>query len=123
MAIPDFQTVMLPFLQVVADGAEHTLRDVVEQLADYFKLTEEERKELLPSGSQFTFSNRVGWARTYMSKAGLLESSRRGFFRITERGHSLLGQAPSAVNIRLLEQFPSLLSSEQNPEKLAKSHQ
>ena len=85
MAIPDFQTMMLPFLQVVAHGGEHTLRDVVEQLADHFKLSEEERKELLPSGSQFTFANRVGWARTYMSKAGLLESSRRGFFRITER--------------------------------------
>jgi restriction system protein len=74
MAIPDYQSVMLPLLRLAADGREHSVRSAIEQLADEFRLTEEERKELLPSGGQATFDNRVGWARTYMKKAGLLES-------------------------------------------------
>ena len=69
---------MLPLLRLAADGEEHRLRDAIEELADHFDLTEDERKELLPSGSQATFDNLVGWARTYMKKAGLLESPRRG---------------------------------------------
>ncbi len=71
---------MLPLLNLAADGEEHRLRDAIEELADHFNLTEDERKELLPSGSQATFDNRVGWARTYMKKAGLLKSPRRGYF-------------------------------------------
>ena len=87
MTIPDYQTVMLPLLRLAADEREHFVREAVEELAREFKLSEEERKELLPSGGQATFDNRVGWARTYMKKAGLLESPRRGYFRITRRGH------------------------------------
>ena len=86
MTIPDYQTVMLPLLRVGADGQEHSLREAIESLANEFGLSDEERKELLPSGGQATFDNRVGWARTYMKKAGLLESPRRGYFRITDRG-------------------------------------
>ena len=74
MAIPDYQTVMLPLLNLATDGKEHRFRDAIEELAVFFNLTDDERKELLPSGSQATFDNRVGWARTYMKKAGLLES-------------------------------------------------
>jgi restriction system protein len=77
MAIPDYQSVMLPPLRYAADGQEHSVREVIEESADQFRLTDEERKELLPSGRQATFDNRVGWARTYMKKAGLLESPRR----------------------------------------------
>jgi restriction system protein len=66
---------MLPLLSLAADGEEHRLRDAIEELADYFNLTEDERKELLPSGSQATFDNRVGWARTYMNPAAKANST------------------------------------------------
>ena len=68
MAIPDFQSIMLPFLKIVGDRQERHMRDAVETLAEHFKLSEEERKELLPSGKSI-FDNRVGWARTYLKKA------------------------------------------------------
>lgn len=109
MAIPDYQSVMLPLLRLASDGNEHTLREAVEELAERFKLTEEERKELLPSGSQFTFANRVGWARTYMNKAALLESTRRGYFRITPRGRDVLAKNPNEINVKFLDQFPEFI--------------
>ncbi len=109
MAIPDYQSVMLPLLRLVSDGNEHTLREAVETLAEQFKLTEGERKELLPSGSQFTFANRVGWARTYMNKAALLESTRRGYFRITPRGRHVISKTPPELNVKFLEQFPEFI--------------
>jgi restriction system protein len=74
MTIPDYQTVMLPLLRFAADGQEHSLREAIEKLADHFDLSDDERKALLPSGRQATFDNRVGWARTYMKKAGLLHT-------------------------------------------------
>lgn len=73
MSIPDFQTLMLPVLKSVEDGHEHLFRDIVEMLAKQFGLTETERKQLLPSGRYPTFDNRVGWAKTYLKKAGLIE--------------------------------------------------
>ena len=85
---------MLPLLKLAGDRKEHSLREVIEALADELKLTDEERKELLPSGQQATFDNRVGWARTCMKKAGLLKSTRRGYFQITERGLDVLEQNP-----------------------------
>jgi restriction system protein len=109
MAIPDYQTVMLPLLNLAADGEEHRLRDAVEVLADHFDLREDERKELLPSGSQATFDNRVGWARTYMKKVGLLESPRRGYFRITDQGQQAMEQKPEMINVKFLEQYPEFL--------------
>ncbi len=109
VTIPDYQTVMLPLLNLAADGEEHRLRDAIEELADHFKLTEDERKELLPSGSQATFDNRVGWARTYMKKAGLLESPRRGYFRITDQGIQAAEQKPEMINVKFLEQYPQFL--------------
>lgn len=105
MAIPDYQSVMLPLLRFVSDGKEHTLRDAAEHLATGFKLTEEERKELLPSGTQFTFANRVGWARTYMTKAALLEPTRRGYFKISPRGQEVLAKHPSGIDVKFLDQF------------------
>jgi len=71
MAIPDYQSIMLPLLKYLGDGNEHHIRETIEALAQQFGLTPEERKDILPSGQQFTFDNRVGWARTYMKKAGL----------------------------------------------------
>ena len=86
MAIPDFQTLMLPLLQLASDGNVHYIHDAVNQLADQFELTDEERAKLLPSGQQPIFYNRVGWSRTYLKKAGLLADPKRGYFQITERG-------------------------------------
>lgn len=109
MAIPDYQTLMLPVLKLAADGSEHKFSQAVEQLADEFELTTEERNELLPSGSQAVFNNRVGWARSYLKQAGLLASSKRGFFNITEKGKELLATNPPKVDISVLEQYPEFI--------------
>ena len=105
MAIPDYQSVMLPLLRYAADEQEHSVREAIEALADQFHLSDYECKELLPSGRQATFDNRVGWARTYMKKAGLLESPRRSYFRITDRGLQALKTNPEAINNKFLEQY------------------
>ena len=109
MAIPDYQSIMLPLLRLTSDGNEHTLREAVDSLSVQFKLTEDERRELLPSGSQFMFANRVGWARTYMNKAALLETTRRGYFRITQRGMDVLSKNPPEINVKFLEQFSEFI--------------
>lgn len=72
MSIPDYQSIMLPLLEFAGDGREHTVREAIEFLATWFGLNDQERKMLLPSGQQAIFDNRVGWARTYLKKAGLL---------------------------------------------------
>ena len=109
MAIPDYQTCMLPFLRHLSDGADHTLRDAEESLAEHFKLTSTERAELLPSGQQGVFKNRIGWARTYLKKAGLLESPKRGVFKITARGLKTIASAPPRIDAKYLEQFPEFV--------------
>ncbi len=106
MAIPDYQSIMLPLLRHTGDRQEHSLRTAIEALAIKFTLTAAERKELLPSGQQAIFDNRVGWAITYLKKAGLLAATRRGYFQITERGLETLSTAPSEINDRFLSQFP-----------------
>jgi restriction system protein len=105
MAIPDYQTIMLPLLQFAGDGKEHTLRETVEKLADTFGLSEEEREVLLPSGQQTVFHNRVGWARTYMKKAMLLDAPRRSFFIISNRGKEVLASNPKRIDGEFLDQF------------------
>ena len=104
MAIPDYQSLMLPVL-VASSKGEVRIGSVVEELADQLALTPEERSELLPSGKQTVFSNRVHWAKSYLSKARLVEITRRGHFKITERGQRLLGDHPSHVDNKLLMQF------------------
>jgi restriction system protein len=110
MAIPDYQTCMLHLLRLVSDGVEHTLKDAVPALADIFQLTDAERSELLPSGQQAIFNNRVAWAKTYLNKAGLLKAPRRGAFIITDRGKSVLTQNPPKIDLKLLEKFPEFLA-------------
>jgi restriction system protein len=105
MPIPDYQTAMLPLLRLAGDGAEHRFRDAVEQLATEFQLTDAERSELLPSGTAPLFDNRIGWARTYLKQAGLLQSLRRGVFRITEEGKALLARNPPHVDVELLQHY------------------
>lgn len=107
MSIPGYQTLMLPLLEAVADGGEHRLRDLTALMCDRFTLTEEERNQLLPSGNQTSISNRVGWARTYLKKAGLVASIARGLVQITDAGRTVLLQRPEKINARYLEQFPS----------------
>lgn len=109
MPIPDYQAIMLPLLKFTTDQQEHSLREAIEALANRFQLTEEERKELLPSGRQPTFDNRVGWARTHLKKAGLVESTKRGYFRITDRGFDVIKSNPVEINAKLLKQFPEYL--------------
>jgi restriction system protein len=110
MAIPDYQTIMLPLLKFLEDKKEHSLREAIDTLADQFRLTAEERRELLPSGNQTIFNNRVGWARTYMKKAGLIESTRRGYMCITDRGLSVLKQKPAKIDLELLGQFEEFIA-------------
>lgn len=106
MAIPDFQSIMRPLLELAADGKEHSISEATDKLADKFELTEQERTVLLPSGRQATFRNRAGWAKSYLSQAGVLESHRRGFFKITDRGQHLLTDTAGRISIKELEQFP-----------------
>jgi len=106
MAIPDYQTIMLPLLKFAGDGQEHSLREAVNYLADEFELSEEERKEMLPSGNQRIFNNRVGWALTYFRKARLVESPKRGIFKITDRGQQVLSKNIENIDNKFLEQFP-----------------
>lgn len=106
MAIPDFQSIMLPLLQFCADSKEHTNREAIDHLAEVFHLSEEEQKELLPSGRQAIFHNRVAWARAYMKMAKLIENTQRGVFRITGRGHDVLQKPPQKIDTSFLVQFP-----------------
>lgn len=109
MPIPDYQTLMLPLLKLAGDGLTHSKREAVSVLAEQFGLTADERKELLPSGNQEVFDNRVGWARTYLKKAGLIEYVQRGQFRITQRGRDVLARNPSRIDVAFLRQFPEFL--------------
>lgn len=105
MAIPDYQTIMLPLLKFLADQKEHSVHEAVKLLANEFNLSDDDRKEMLPSGQQEVFLNRVGWARTYMKKAGLLDSPKRGIFVITERGKKVLASNPPKIDNKLLTHY------------------
>jgi restriction system protein len=104
MAVPDFQTLMLPVLKAAAHG-EVRFSDLVETLADEFHLTDEERRQLLPSGRQTALANRTGWAKTYLAKAGLIRATRRSYFEATDRGRETLAHAPARIDIKFLSQF------------------
>jgi restriction system protein len=116
MSIPDYQKTMLPLLKFAGDQAEHSLRDAIEHMVDLFHLDDTERRSLLPSGHQTIIDNRVGWAKTYLVKAVLLEAVRRAHFKITERGLAILKQNPSEINVRFLKQFPEFIEF-QKPSK------
>jgi len=123
MPIPDYETLMLPLLRIAAaeKGYEASLLNAIAQLAEEFKLTEEEKKELLPSGGTFKFSSRVSWARTYLQKAGLLKATRRGHFTITARGKEVLKKAPQRINNKILTQFPEFREF-QGKRRIRKEH-
>ncbi|UCE06291.1 MAG: winged helix-turn-helix domain-containing protein [bacterium] len=98
MAIPDYQMIMLPLLNYLSDGKEKSSTVTFEELADLFNLSEAERKELLPNGQQPIFSNRIAWAKAYLKKAGLIQSSRRGIYKITTIGKKVLKQKPDKID-------------------------
>jgi restriction system protein len=101
--------VMLPFLKLLADQKEHVHNVLITELSNHFKLTEEERLQLVNNGKQPVIYNRVGWARTYLKKAGLLISPKRGTHIITQRGLDLLKSNPEKIDVRLLKQFPEFI--------------
>jgi restriction system protein len=109
MSIPGYQDFMLPLLKAVSDGAQYSIRDVTEQLADQVGLSQEDRQQVLPSGSQSVVANRVGWAKTYLKKAGLLDSPKRGTVQITQEGLRALAQNPTVIDTQFLKRYPSFL--------------
>ena len=106
MAVPDYQSLMLPLLEALADGQNHELREVRDTLAKKLGLAEADREELLPSGKQSIYDNRLGWAKTYMDKAELLETPKRGVYVITKRGREVLASKPRKIDHQFLAQFP-----------------
>jgi restriction system protein len=116
MATPDFQTIMLPLLRHLEDGRERSNQETLAALAQHFGLTEQERTALLPNGWTPVFTNRVAWAKTHLKFAGLLDSPRRGFYRLTSRGEEVLKRNPERVDLRLLKMFPEYLEL-RNPKR------
>lgn len=114
MSIPDFQSLTLPVLKASARG-EVRIGDVVDLLANEFELSDDERAALLPSGRQTTFANRTHWAKSYLLKAGLVEATGRGRFKMTEAGAKVLASPPKRIDIKYLERFPSFKEFRQAP--------
>jgi len=109
MSIPDYQTLLLPLLKLIAQKGTLNRRDAVQLISDDLKLNESERHELLPSGRVTVIRSRVGWARTYLRKAGLIDYPRRGVAEITERGKQVLSESPEKIDVQYLQQFPEFL--------------
>jgi restriction system protein len=107
MPIPDYQSIMRPLLALISDGQSHTISDLHHRLCNHFRLTPEEIKQRIPSGGQTTMRSRVGWARTYLNKAGLLEIPARAEVRITELGQQTLEECPDGIDLAYLKQFES----------------
>lgn len=113
MTVPDYQSFMRPLLELMADGQIRKMRDIYSDLAEKFQLTEADLAEMLPSGRQSTFMNRVGWAKTYLAKAGALNSPERGSVIITSRGLELLQRFPERVTAKDLMQFDEFMEFQQ----------
>jgi restriction system protein len=105
MAIPDFQSILMPLLRACADGHEHKNQELRYILSRQFGLTEVELAIKLPSGKQGVFDNRVAWAKAHLKQAGLIEITQRGIYRITDRGLKVLGENPQTLNIKYLKRF------------------
>lgn len=130
MAIPDFQSIMLPLLVYLSDGNEHTNQEIYDALEKQFGMTDKEKKELLPSGKQRVFINRVAWAKSYLKQAELVEAIKRGHYKITESGKNVaLNDRPETIDINYLMKFPKFVSfrqgkanDDQNVSQKAKQH-
>src|SRR4029450_1447014 len=109
MAVPDFQSFFKPLLELASDGEEHSVREAREVIAKNMNLSEADLSELLPSGTQTKFDNRVAWAKSYFVQAKVLESTRRAYFRITDRGRELFAKGHPRIDIRVLDQYPEFV--------------
>jgi len=109
MAVPDFQSFFKPLLDLAADGKEHSMQEARDVIAKKMALPEEDMKELLPSGLQTKFDNRVAWAKSYFVQAKVLESPRRGHFRITQRGLDLHKKGHKRIDVRILNEYPEFI--------------
>ncbi len=114
--IPDYQSIMLPLLKYISDGKEYKMRDVTDELAIQLGVSEDERKELLPSGAAPVFYNRTAWAKTYLKKAGLIDSPKQGVVFITARGIEVLKSKPQSIDVKFLKQFAEFIAF-QSPKK------
>lgn len=110
MAVPDYQSFLLPLLSFLQDGQVHSIREIYIPLADQLDLTEEDRRELLPSGQQTRYENRIGWAVQHLKKANLLDKPARAMLKITDLGLELLRQNPTCVDSKFLERYPGYLA-------------
>lgn len=108
MPVPDFQTLMLPVLKAVADG-ESTAASLRERVAAAADLSDTDQQELLPSGRQTTFANRVAWANVFLQRAGLIRPVRRGAYEITDVGRAVLAETPTRIDIGYLRRFPAFV--------------
>lgn len=106
MAIPRFQEITLPLLRLSEDGNIWALADARQKLAEHFQLSQAEQEELLPSGRQARFTNRVAWAKVYLERGGLLSPPKRAHFQITERGRKVLSSPPEEISVNFLSQYP-----------------
>jgi restriction system protein len=104
MSVPDFQSFMLPLLKFSSDGVDHSHSEAADALARHFKVTDADRREMLPSGRQTRFDNRIAWSVVYLRKAGFLESPKRGRFRITGRGQEILKSNPDRIDKKFLQE-------------------
>lgn len=109
MAVPDFQKMMLPFLEFLRDGNEHSYREIAVAIAEHYKLTDEEIGEMIPSKKQTKLVNRIYWISTYFRKSLVIEQPHRGLLRITERGKQLIGQNLPKIDMKTLEIYPEYL--------------
>lgn len=121
MAIPDYQEIMLPLLKFSSDKLEHSLREAYEKLATILNISIDEQKIMLPSGNQEVFNNRVAWARTYLKMAGLLQNTKRGYFKITDRGLETLDKNLTKIDNSYLEQFAEFQEFKTRKRKIEKT--
>jgi restriction system protein len=119
MAIPDFQSIMLPLLKHLADGKEHSSQDIYEAMEKTFSLSREEREELLPSGKQRVFVNRIGWAKSYLKLSELIASTQRGFYKITNNGlHVLEDKDLSHIDVKFLFSVSDLFAKRYGKQRI-----
>lgn len=117
MPIPDYESIMLPLLQMAEKANEVSTKNSYEEMAKHFKLTEQEKTSLQSSGHMPLFNNRVAWAKFYLTKAGLLEAPKRAVFRITKRGHEILAEKPGKLDCKYLSRFPEFQEFRKSPNK------
>ncbi|MGO9481107.1 MAG: restriction endonuclease [Candidatus Kryptoniota bacterium] len=109
MPVPDFQSFFKPLLDIASDGSEHSVRDARDQIAQMMGISDADRAEKLASGIQTKFDNRIGWAKSYFVQARVLETTRRGYFRITDRGRELHREGLQRIDVAVLNRFPEFV--------------